>query len=74
MKTLIIETQKCIVANTECNHVSTCKYLLDRFGVYECEPIEVKKVAVEDGHQHELQERAKIKTWSERKLDLIKEE
>ena len=72
MKVLIIKNEKCIVSNNECNCVSTCRYLLERFGAFECEPVEYKKSLVEAVHQKELQERAKLKIWSERKAHLIK--
>ena len=69
---MIIKNEKCLGTNKECNYVSTCRYLLARFGVFECENNEFKRVTIEAGYQHELQERAKIKTWSERKEELIK--
>ena len=69
---MIIKNEKCLGTNKECNYVSTCRYLLSRFGVFECENNEFKRVTIEAGYQHELQERAKIKTWSERKEELIK--
>ena len=69
---LIIKNEKCIGSNKECNCVSTCRYLLDRFGVFECENNEFKRLTIESGYEHELQERAKLEIWSERKEELIK--
>lgn len=70
---MIIKNEICIGSNRECNCVSICRYLLDRFGVFECENNEVKKLAVRAGYEHELQERSKLETWSERKDYLVKE-
>ncbi|MDU3581139.1 MAG: hypothetical protein E7F84_04380 [Clostridium butyricum] len=69
----MIKSEHCIVTPNECNHVSTCRYLLDRFGVFECENNEFKRLTIESGYEHELQERAKLETWSERKDYLVKE-
>ena len=65
---MIIKSQKCLVSNEECNHVSSCKYLLERFGVFECESEEVKKQAIEAKHKHELQEREELLA----NLDVVK--
>ena len=46
--------------NKECSHVNTCRYTLDRFGVFDCESAEVKKQAIEAKHQHELKERKEL--------------
>ena len=40
---MIIKSQKCLVSYAECSHVNTCRYTLDRFGVFDCEPVEKKK-------------------------------
>ena len=44
MRDMIIKSQKCLVSDAECSHVNTCRYTLDRFGVFDCEPVEKKKV------------------------------
>ena len=41
----------------ECRHVNTCKYMLHRFGVLDCEPATIKKQKIEAKHQKELQDR-----------------
>ena len=57
---MIIKGEKCLVSNVECSHVNTCRYTLDRFGVFDCEPMESKKQAINAKHQHELQERKEL--------------
>ena len=47
---MIIKFQKCLVSNVECSHVSTCEYMLHRFGVFDCESTEVKKQTIEAKH------------------------
>lgn len=69
---MIIKNEKCIISNSECNYTNTCRYLLDRFGVFECENNEFKRLTIESGYEHELQERSKLETWSERKEELVK--
>ena len=54
------KSQKCLLANMECSHVSTCKYMLHRFGVFDCEPKEARKQVVEAKHQKELQDREEL--------------
>ena len=44
----------------ECRHVNTCKYMLHRFGVFDCEPEAVKKQKIEAKHQKELQDREEL--------------
>ena len=74
-----INSQKCLVSDAECSHVNTCRYTLDRFGVFDCEPMESKKQAINAKHQHELKERKEllksfdiVKSWNNynRKIDL----
>ena len=55
-----IKSQKCLVSNVECSHVNTCRYTLERFGVFDCEPVESKKQAINAKHQQELQERKEL--------------
>ena len=62
------KSQKCLLANMECSHVSTCKYMLHRFGVFECDPIEIKKESIEAKHQKELQDREELL----KSLDMVK--
>ena len=69
---MIIKNEKCINSDKECDCVSACRYLLNRFGVFECENNEFKRLTIESGYEHELQERAKLEIWSERKEELIK--
>ena len=57
---MTIKSQKCLVSDKECSHVSTCKYMLHRFGVFDCESTEVKKQAIEAKHQQELQDRKEL--------------
>ena len=52
----------------ECSHVNTCKYMLHRFGVFECEPSAAKKQVVEAKHQKELQDREEML----KSLDMVK--
>ena len=54
------KSQKCLLANMECSHVSTCKYMLHRFGVFDCESATIKKQKIEAKHQKELQDREKL--------------
>ena len=63
-----IKSQKCLLSNIECNHVSTCRYTLERFGVFDCEHTEVKKQAIEAKHQKELQDREELL----KSLDMVK--
>ena len=60
VKELIIKNEKCLVSDAECSHVNTCRYTLDRFGVYDCNPVEIKKHVINVKHQHELQERKEL--------------
>lgn len=55
-----IKSQKCLVSNVECSHVNTCRYTLERFGVYDCEHAGVKKQEIEAKHQKELQDREEL--------------
>lgn len=57
---MIIKSQKCLVANAECNKVNSCKYLLDRFKVFECEPTLTKKAIIETKHKREMEERKEL--------------
>ena len=52
----------------ECSHVNTCKYMLHRFGVFDCEPAAAKKQVVEAKHQKELQDRKELLE----SLDMVK--
>ena len=63
-----IKSQKCLVSDTECSHVSTCKYTLHRFGVLDCEPATIKKQKIEAKHQKELQDREELL----KSLDMVK--
>ena len=65
---MIIKSQKCLVSDAECSHVNTCRYTLERFGVYDCEHAGVKKQEIEAKHQQELQERKELLA----NLDVIK--
>ena len=60
VRDIIIKSQKCLVSNIECSHVNTCRYTLERFGVFDCEPVESKKQAINAKHQQELQEREEL--------------
>ena len=62
------KSQKCLVSDKECSHVSTCRYTLERFGVFDCEHAEVKKQAIEAKHQQELQDRKELL----KSLDMVK--
>ena len=68
VKELIIKSEKCLVSDSECSHVNTCRYTLDRFGVLDCELAEIKKHVINVKHQHELQERKELLA----NLDVIK--
>lgn len=57
---MIIKSQKCLVSNEECSHVSTCEYTLERFGVFDCEPVEIKKQDINVKHKQELKEREEL--------------
>ena len=57
---MIIKSQKCLLANMECSHVSTCKYMLHRFGVFDCESATIKKQKIEAKYQKELQDREEM--------------
>ena len=60
--------EKCLVSNMECSNVNTCKYMLHRFGVFDCEPAAVKKQKIEAKHQKELQDRKELL----KSLDMVK--
>ena len=62
------KSQKCLLANMECSHVSTCKYMLHRFGVFDCESATIKKQKIEAKHQKELQDREELL----KSLDVVK--
>ena len=62
------KSQKCLLANMECSHVSTCKYMLHRFGVFDCESATIKKQKIEAKHQKELQDREEML----KNLDMVK--
>ena len=68
VRDMIIKSQKCLVSNIECSHVSTCRYTLERFGVFDCEPAAVKKQKIEAKHQKELQDRKELL----KSLDMVK--
>ena len=57
---MIVKCQCCMFADISCNKVESCKYLLHRFGVLECEPEEYKKILINSKHKQELKERTKI--------------
>ena len=63
-----IKSQKCLVSNVECSHVNTCRYTLDRFGVFDCESATIKKQKIEAKHQKELQDREELL----KSLDMVK--
>ena len=63
-----IKSQKCLVSNIECSHVNTCRYTLERFGVFDCESMESKKQAINAKHQQELKEREELL----KSLDMVK--
>ena len=65
---MTIKSQKCLVSDKECSHVSTCKYMLHRFGVFDCEPKDARKQVVEAKHQKELQDRKELL----KSLDMVK--
>ena len=62
------KSQKCLLANMGCSHVSTCKYMLHRFGVFDCESATIKKQKIEAKHQKELQDREELL----KSLDMVK--
>ena len=62
------KSQKCLLANMECSHVSTCKYMIHRFGVFDCESATIKKQKIEAKHQKELQDREELL----KSLDMVK--
>ena len=62
------KSQKCLLANMECSHVSTSKYMLHRFGVFDCESATIKKQKIEAKHQKELQDREELL----KSLDMVK--
>ena len=68
VRDMIIKSQKCLLANMECSHVSTCKYMLHRFGVFDCESATIKKQKIEAKHQKELQDREELL----KSLDMVK--
>ena len=57
---MAIKSQKCLALDKECSHVNTCRYTLERFGVFDCESMESKKQAINAKHQQELQERKEL--------------
>ena len=54
------KSQKCLALDKECSHVNTCRYTLERFGVFDCESMESKKQAINAKHQQELKEREEM--------------
>ncbi len=72
---MIVKCEKCILTSIDCNRISSCKYMLHRFGVLECEPIGYKKTLVNAIHEKELKEREELLTVNSgdnynKKLDL----
>ena len=65
---MTIKSQKCLVSDKECSHVNTCRYTLERFGVFDCEPATIKKQKIEAKHQKELQDREELL----KSLDMVK--
>ena len=65
---MIIKSQKCLALDKECSHVNTCRYTLERFGVFDCESMESKKQAINAKHQQELQDRKELL----KSLDMVK--
>ena len=65
---MTIKSQKCLALDKECSHVNTCRYTLERFGVFDCESMESKKQAINAKHQQELQERKELLE----SLDMVK--
>ena len=57
---MAIKSQKCLALDKECSHVNTCRYTLERFGVFDCESMESKKQAINAKHQQELKEREEM--------------
>ena len=57
---MTIKSQKCLALDKECSHVNTCRYTLERFGVFDCESMESKKQAINAKHQQELKEREEL--------------
>ena len=64
---MIIKTQKCLVSDIECKNVNSCKYLFDRFGVFDCQAAEYKKHIIDDKHKKELHERKELLEKLEKK-------
>ena len=62
------KSQKCLALDKECSHVNTCRYTLERFGVFDCESMESKKQAINAKHQQELQDRKELL----KSLDMVK--
>ena len=65
---MAIKSQKCLALDKECSHVNTCRYTLERFGVFDCESMESKKQAINAKHQQELQDREELL----KSLDMVK--
>ena len=65
---MAIKSQKCLALDKECSHVNTCRYTLERFGVFDCESMESKKQAINAKHQQELQDRKELL----KSLDMVK--
>ena len=65
---MTIKSQKCLALDKECSHVNTCRYTLERFGVFDCESMESKKQAINAKHQQELQDRKELLE----SLDMVK--
>ena len=65
---MAIKSQKCLALDKKCSHVNTCRYTLERFGVFDCESMESKKQAINAKHQHELKERKELLE----SLDMVK--
>ena len=68
VRNMTIKSQKCLVSDVKCSHVNTCRYTLDRFGVFDCEPAGVKKQGIEAKHKQELQDRKELL----KSLDMVK--
>lgn len=57
---MIVKREQCILAPIDCNKISSCKYMLHRFGVLECEPVKYKRLLVDLKHQQELKKRREL--------------
>ena len=64
---MIIENSICLFCNMECDHRASCKLMIERFGVLDCEPLRYRMAIVNAVHEQELESRKRLLKEIEKK-------